>query len=355
MTTKQTEQRKRDHLAPFRKGGVAPQDATTWLEHVRLVHQALTEVDLDVDGLDLTTEFAGKTLRAPLFITGMTGGTAEAREINSGIARVAQDLGLGFGLGSQRAMLERPDLADTYRVRDVAPDILIAGNIGIVQAAAASPVAIRALLSQVGADALCIHLNPAQELLQPEGDRRFAGTVEALGRLVETLDVPIIVKETGAGISREAAARLAALGVCWCDVAGLGGTSWPGVELLRTGTEHDPQRAAFRDWGVPTAAALVELHDTPLTLLASGGIRTGLDLAKVLVLGARVGGMAAPVIQAWFDKGEAGVRGLLEDVIQGLRMAMVLTGSQTLTELRAAPRVLLGPLREWAVQRGGAD
>ncbi len=348
--TEQTEQRKRDHLAPFRTGGVGPREATSWLEHVRLVHQALTDVDFD--GLDLATEFAGKPLRAPLFITGMTGGTAEAREINRGIARVAQGMGLGFGLGSQRAMLERPDLADTYQIRDVAPDILIAGNLGVVQATTATPAALRDMLAQVGADALCVHLNPAQELLQPEGDRRFAGTGEALGRLVEILDVPIIVKETGAGISREAAAKLAEVGVCWCDVAGLGGTSWPGVELLRTGTDGDSQRAAFRDWGIPTAAALVDLHGAPLVFLASGGIRTGLDLAKVLALGARVGGMAAPVIQAWFDGGEVAVQRLLDEVLQGLRAAMVLTDCRTLAELRAAPRVLLGPLREWAIQRG---
>lgn len=350
--TKQTEQRKRDHLAPFRKGGVAPQDATAWFEHVRLVHQALPDANLDE--LDLTAEFAGKTLRAPLFITGMTGGTAEAREINRGMARVAHDFGLGFGLGSQRAMLERPDLADTYLVRDVAPDILVAGNLGLVQAAAVAPAALRHMLAQIGADALCIHLNPAQELLQPEGDRRFAGTREALGRLVETLDVPIIVKETGAGISRETAALLAEVGVRWCDVAGLGGTSWPGVELLRSGADSDPQRVVFRDWGIPTAAALVELEDTSLALLASGGIRTGLDLATALALGARVGGMAAPVIQAWFAGGEAAARRLIEEVLWGLRAVMVLTDCRNLVELRAAPRVLLGPLREWASQRGGS-
>jgi len=345
------EQRKRDHLAPFRLSEVGGGDASTWLEHVRLVPQALTEVDVDV--LDLRTEFADRSLSAPLFIAGMTGGTPEAREINRGIAQVAQELGLGFGLGSQRAMLERPDLDATYQVRDVAPDILIAGNLGIVQAAAASPSEIQALLARVGADVLCVHLNPAQELLQPEGDRRFAGTAAALGRLVEALDVPIIVKETGAGISRETATRLVELGVRWCDVAGLGGTSWPEAELRRAGASDDLQRAAFTDWGIPTAASLVELRDVPLGLMASGGIRTGLDLARALALGARIGGMAAPVIRAWFTGGQPAVRQLLGGVLQGLRVAMTLTGSRTLAELRAAPRVLLGPLAEWAAQRGG--
>lgn len=345
------EQRKRDHLAPFRVAEADPIETSTWLEHVRLVPQALT--DVDVDALDLRTGFAGRSLSAPLFITGMTGGTPEAREINRGIARVAQELGLGFGLGSQRAMLECPDLDATYQVRDVAPDILIAGNLGIVQAAAASPAEIRALLARVGADVLCVHLNPAQELLQPEGDRRFAGTAAALGRLVEALDVPVIIKETGAGLSRETATRLVELGVRWCDVAGLGGTSWPAVELRRTGASDDLQRAAFTDWGIPTAASLVELRDVPLGLMASGGIRTGLDLARALALGARIGGMAAPVIRAWFSGGESAVRQLLVGVLQGLRVAMILTGSRTLEDLQAAPRVLLGPLAEWAAQRGG--
>jgi len=346
-----TEQRKRDHLSSFRTQEVGPTEASTWLEHVRLVHQALTDVDLD--GLDLSTELAGKPLSAPLFVTGMTGGTTEAREINRGIARVAGELGLGFGLGSQRAMLERPELTDTYQVRDVAPDIPVAGNLGIVQVASASTDEIRAMLARLDADVLCVHLNPAQELLQPEGDRRFSGTAEALGRLVDALEIPVIVKETGAGISRETAARLVEIGIRWCDVAGLGGTSWPGVELLRAGAADDPRRAAFRDWGIPTAAALVEVRGLPLRLIASGGIRTGLDLAKAVALGARMGGMAAPVIRAWFGGGETAVRDLLRDVLQGLRVAMALTGSHNLEELRAAPRVLLGPLAEWAAQRGG--
>jgi len=344
-----TERRKREHLALFKEGGVGPRRGSTWLQYVRLVHQALTEVD--AERLDLSTELAGRTLQVPLMITGMTGGTAEARQINRGLAAVAQEMGVGFGLGSQRAMLERPQLAGTYAVRDVAPDIFVAGNLGMVQVARTPTDAIAEMLARVGADALCVHLNPGQELVQREGDRAFAGAAEALARLVQELPLPVIVKETGCGISREVAEQLVRLGVRTCDVAGAGGTSWIGAELMRSGDDDDPERAAFWDWGIPTAAALLELEATPLAVVASGGIRTGVDAARALALGATACGMAAPVIQAWFEGGREDVRALLEDIVAGVRMAMALTGSQTVAELRRAPRVLLGPLREWALQR----
>ena len=347
---KQTEKRKRDHLEPFREGGVSARRATTWFECLSFVHCALPE--LDIDELDLSTSFADHRFRAPLFITGMTGGTPEAGRINRSLAKAAERMGIGFGLGSQRAMLESPELADSYRVRDVAPTVFLAGNLGGAQVAETAVEKIQGLLDDVSADALCVHLNPAQELMQPEGDRRFRGVLRAIGALAGALDRPVIVKEVGAGISREVGLRLRDVGISHIDLAGSGGTSWVGVELKRRGAEEDPNLAAFWDWGVPTAAAVADLADCGLQLIASGGIRTGLDVARALALGATLAGVASPVIQAYFREGETACQRALESIIDGLRTAMLLTGSRTLDELRRAPRVISDPLLNWSRQRG---
>ncbi|RJO70430.1 MAG: type 2 isopentenyl-diphosphate Delta-isomerase [Myxococcales bacterium] len=344
-----TQKRKRDHLEPFRTGGVSARSATTWLEHVRLIHCALPE--LNAASVDLSTVFAGHKFEAPLFITGMTGGTDEARDINRAIAKAAEKFGLAFGLGSQRAMLENPKLADTYTVRDVAPDVFLVGNLGGVQAVSTPVNKIKAMLKDVEASALCIHLNPSQELMQPEGDRDFSGVLDAIANLVEQLDVPVIVKETGAGISRETGLQLKERGVKYLDVSGLGGTSWVGVEVKRREGEANPDLAAFWDWGVPTAAAISDLADSGLELVGSGGIRTGLDAARAIALGAKMAGTASPIIQAYFNAGESGVKTALDSILAGIRAAMVLTGSRNLTDLRKTPRIITGPLLEWTVQR----
>jgi isopentenyl-diphosphate delta-isomerase len=343
--TDQTSQRKRDHLQPFRQGGVGARSATTLLECVLLEHRALPE--LAEDELELGAELAGHRFAAPLFITGMTGGTAEAAAINCALARVAERLGIGFGLGSQRAMPEDPSLAAGYDVRAAAPRVFVAGNIGAVQLRRLAPSAVRDMLDRVGANALCVHLNAAQEMMQPEGDRDFRGLGDAIGRVVQELDRPVIVKETGAGISRAVGLELGRLGVRHLDVAGAGGTSWVGVELQRAGREAETEGLAFWDWGVPTAASLVGLADSGLELIGSGGIRTGLDVARAIALGARLCGMAGPVIGAYFQGGEQAAEQLLRGVLRGLRTAMLLTGSRTLGELRAAPRRIAPPLADW--------
>ncbi len=343
------ESRKQEHLAPFRGDGVPSRGATTWLECVHLVHRALPEQH--ADEVDVSTIFAGRPFSAPLFVTGMTGGTAEAAAINRGIARVAGRLGIGFGLGSQRAMLADPRLASTYQVRDAAPDVFLAGNIGGTQLASTPLDQVREMLDRVGADALCVHLNPAQEMVQPEGDRDFRGVSEAIEDAVRGLGKPVIVKEVGAGISREVAERLRDLGVRHLDVAGVGGTSWVGAELVRRGGDPDPEAAAYWDWGIPTAAALAEVADLGFETIASGGIRNGLDVARSIALGATLAGTASPVIQAWFRGGEQAVADCLTGMIDGLKMAMVLPGSRNLADLRAAPRVITGGLLEWMRQR----
>jgi isopentenyl-diphosphate delta-isomerase len=323
--------------------------ATTWLEHVHLVHQALPE--LDYGSVDLTTTFAGHSFGAPLFITGMTGGTPEAARINRAIAAAAGKCGAGFGLGSMRAMLENPELADTYRVRDCAPGLFVAGNIGGTQLLRYDVDRIGRAVEAVGADALCVHLNPAQELVQPEGDRDFRQVVDAIGRVVRDLKKPVIVKETGAGMSREVVTRLAGVGVGYVDVAGVGGTSWVGVETMRQGGEADPEMMAFWDWGLPTAAAIGEAAGCGVEIIASGGVRTGLDAARALAMGATLAGVAAPILNAYFSGGQAGCERAMNKMIDGIRMAVSLTGSGSIERLKQTPRVITGPLLDWMRQR----
>lgn len=248
-------------------------------------------------------------------------------------------------------MMEDSGTAGSYRVRSVAPRVFLAGNLGSVQAAATPVRKVRELLRDVGADALCVHLNPAQEMLQPEGDRGFTGVLRAIGALAHELKVPVIVKETGAGLSRQVALRLRGVGVRHLDVAGTGGTSWVGAEIRRRNGEADPHLSSFWDWGIPTAAALSEVHGLGMEVIGSGGIRTGLDAARAIRLGAQVIGIAAPLLAAYFKDGERGVRREIDALLHGLRTAMVLTGSHTLADLSMAPVVILGDLLEWRRQR----
>lgn len=351
--TPPTERRKREHLDLFRGERGATTAGSPWFECVHLVHQALPE--MAAGEVVVSTTFAGRVFEAPLFITGMTGGTEEARDINRGLARVASRLGIAFGVGSQRAMIENTALVETYRVRAAAPDVFLAGNIGATQLARLPLPRIREALDLIEADALCVHLNPAQEMAQPEGDRDFRGVVGAIAEAVAGLGRPVIVKEVGCGLSREAGRTLRAAGVRWVDVAGTGGTSFVRVETERGGVMGDPEWAALDAWGIPTAAALTEVAGLGFEVIASGGVRTGIHAAKAVALGARMVGVAAPVIQAWFRAGEEEVERWLRRLIEGLRTAMVLTGCRTLDDLARAPRVLTGPIAEWVRARRSGD
>jgi isopentenyl-diphosphate delta-isomerase len=345
-------ERKRSHLDLCGESEVEFTGKTTLFEEVDLVHDALPE--LAVAEVDVGTQFLGKRLRAPLLITGMTGGTTEAREINQALARVAEEHAIAFGLGSQRAMHRSPELAYTFEVRKHAPTTLVLANLGIVQAATMATAEIERLARTVGADAVCIHLNPAQELIQPGGDRDFRGGLAALGRLVRELPLPVVVKETGCGLSRRVGERLVAAGIRVADVSGAGGTSWVKVEALRAGETGRELGHVFADWGIPTAAALLGLRGLDLALVASGGIRTGLDVAKAIALGARVAGVALPVFRAYREGGARAAEHFIEQLAAGLRTTMVLTGSRDLGALGRAP-VVVGPrLRDWVTAGGGA-
>ena len=343
--------RKADHLAITASGAGAFRRGSL-LDDVHLVHQALPE--LDADYIDLTTRFAESNHTAPLMLTGMTGGTEEASAINKQLAVVAQTLGLPFGLGSMRAMVVKPELAWTYQVRDVAPNVFLLGNFGVVQAAQMTTNEVRTALANVGANALCIHLNPAQEIAQPGGDRDFRGGLAAIGRLQSELGLPIVVKETGCGLSPRVVRALDDANVGAIDISGAGGTSWVAVEAQRsapTSTENAVGQD-FWDWGIPTAVAIAwaALQKPRASLIASGGIRTGLDAARALALGADLVGVAQPVLRALKEGGPAMAEQYLLGLIAGIRAACLLTDSSGPKQLRYAQRVLGGDLSRWLAQ-----
>ena len=338
--------RKADHIE-VAASGAADFERTTLLEQVHLVHQALPE--LAIADLDLGVELCGRRLRAPIVITGMTGGTSAASAINRDLARAAAEAGVAMGVGSQRAMDELPELEATFQVRDVAPDLTLIGNLGVVQAAAMGPHRVFELGKRIGADAMAIHLNPAQEMIQERGDRDFRGAIDTIARLVEVASLPILVKETGCGLSREACARLKAVGVTTVDVSGAGGTSWVAVEARRAAAGGPAAALGHElwDWGLPTAVATVAAVSEGLTAVASGGLRTGSDVARALALGARAGGLAAPALRAQRAGGVDGVRRFLDELVTSLRTVMLLCGVRTPDELARAPRHLGAPLRAW--------
>ncbi|MBS2027806.1 MAG: type 2 isopentenyl-diphosphate Delta-isomerase [Deltaproteobacteria bacterium] len=343
-----TSRRKDAHLDLAASGPVEPEHSSTLLEHVHLVHDALP--DLALSDVDLSTTFLGKRLRAPLLVTGMTGGSERAAAVNRDLAWAAEKAGVAFGLGSQRAMSESPEWTASYRVREQAPTTVILGNIGLAQARKLGPQGCSELIERIGADGLCLHLNPAQELAQPEGDRDFRGGLDAVRALANELGERLIVKETGCGLSPAVAKRLVDAGVKAVDVSGAGGTSWVRVEALRAHGHSARLGEEFATWGIPTAAAVAasaKALNGKATIIAAGGIRTGLDAAKALALGANLAGLALPIFRAQQQGGREGAAEEILHVVDGLARALLLTGSRTPAELRAKPRVLAGALNDW--------
>ncbi len=349
VTSPEIVNRKRSHFDLCAHHDVEFRDKTTLLEDVELIHQPLIETALEE--IDLSVEVLGKRLNYPLIITGMTGGAEEVGRFNREIAALADRMGIGFGVGSQRAMLRHPELKRTFQVRDVAPDVLLLGNIGVAQARGMSAREVAQLAEEIGADAMCIHLNAAMEIIQENGDHDFRGSLDGIERLIRESPLPIIVKETGCGFARESGIRLAEAGVKWIDVSGAGGTSWVGVETIRNrALRHLGE--AFWDWGIPTAASVCELRALDLNLIASGGIRTGLQAAKCLALGAKVAGVALPVLRAYVSGGITGAEVFLKSFGDELRVALMLCGAAKVGDLTPDHAVIGGRLLEWVKQRG---
>jgi isopentenyl-diphosphate Delta-isomerase len=340
----ETVERKRSHLDLCLREDVEAAGKTTLLEHVELVHDSLPE--LAVDDLDCSQRWLGKRIEAPLVITGMTGGTDEAFAVNRDLAAIAEEFGIAFGVGSQRVMQRVPESEWTFRVREFAPSTVLLANIGLGQARSMPMAEFERLVDVLAADALCVHLNVAQEIVQPEGDRDFRGGLAMFRRLARGLAVPVIAKETGCGLSRAVALRLKDAGVRHLDVSGAGGTSWIRIEALRSDAAA-PLGEQFRDWGIPTAASLLQVQGLGLTLVASGGIRDGLDVAKAIALGASLAGVALPVYQAYRRDGVEGARRVVRLLVDGLRAAMLLTGSRRLADLRRAETVIGPVLATW--------
>lgn len=342
-------ERKRSHFELCASQHVEFRHKTTLFEDVELIHQPLTETALET--IDLSVRVMGKRLNYPVLITGMSGGTEETGRFNRDIAALADRLGIGFGVGSQRVMLTRPEVKETFQVREVAPNVLLLGNIGIAQARELKSSELSSLITDIQADALCVHLNTAMEIIQEKGDHDFRGSLSAIARVVDELTPSkVIIKETGCGFARETGKRLAEVGVKWIDVSGAGGTSWVGVETLRNRALKNLGEA-FWDWGVPTAASLCELTDLNLNLIASGGMRSGMQAAKALALGARLVGVALPVLRAYLQSGVAGVEAFLHDFCLELRAAVMLCGCARLEDLTPERAIIGGRLLEWATQR----
>lgn len=295
----QISSRKSDHIRINLEEDVSS-GLTTGLERYRFNHQALPELNLEE--VDLGLNIFGRHLNAPILISSMTGGTEEAARINATLAEAAQFTGVAMGLGSQRAAIEHPELVHTFQVRRRAPDILLFANLGAIQLNYKYGVdQCRQAVDMIEADALILHLNALQEAVQPEGDTRFAGLLSKIESVCRSLRVPVIVKEVGWGISEQAASQLAGAGVAAIDVAGAGGTSWTQVEKHRSKNESQARlAAAFIEWGNPTAESILNVSQAApeVMIFASGGLRTGLDIAKCIALGARLGGMAGPFLKA---------------------------------------------------------
>ena len=336
--------RKADHIQLCIDGDVGFKTKTTLFEEVDFLHNALPE--LHVNDIDLRSEFAGQPLKAPLFIAAMTGGVDRAETINRDLASVAQDLGIGFAFGSQRPLLTHGITAG-YTVRDVAPDIPLLGNLGLVQAVQASTTEIESLIEQSGLSALCIHLNPAMEVVQPEGDEDFRGGLKCLARLVKELSIPVVVKETGCGLSSHVGSLCKDLGIRSVDISGAGGTSWVAVETHRAIDHKRSLGEQFWDWGIPTAASVVQTAEQGLEVCSTGGMRNGLMVAKAIAMGASCGGLARVVLQAYADGGKDGAKEFLEITIQEIRIAMLLTGSKNISELQSQPLILGDRLLKW--------
>jgi isopentenyl-diphosphate Delta-isomerase len=330
-----TVQRKAEHIRICLESDVQFKTQGSGFDRYQFTHSCLPE--LDYQEIDLTTNLLGKQLGAPILISSMTGGTQQAKEINYRLAEAAQVYKLAMGVGSQRVAIEKPDVADTFQVRKIAPDILLLANLGAVQLNYRYGIdeCLRAV-ELLEADALILHLNPLQECIQPHGDTNFGGLLDRIATVCQQLPVPVIIKEVGNGISASMAQQLIAAGVRGIDVAGAGGTSWAKVESERAQTALQRRLGeTFGDWGIPTTECITTIRQIAptLPLIASGGVRNGLDIAKAIALGADVAGLALPFLQA-ADSSTAAVAELVQILMAEIQTVLFCTGNANLAVLK---------------------
>lgn len=336
--------RKLEHLWLCRNYDVEYKHKRTGFQDIELIHKALPQINKEE--IDISSSFLGKKLKAPIIITAITGGHPKSQKINQELAKAAEKLNIGMGVGSQRAAMENPDLKSTYTVvREEAPSTFIIGNIGAPQIEYADKAA-----EMMDFDAMAIHLNPLQEAIQPEGDVNATKYLQFIDQACENLNLPVIVKETGTGLKGRDAQALEAAGAAAIDVAGAGGTSWAAVESYRS--KDASLGNLFWDWGIPTAISTVEVtQSVEIPVISSGGIRNGLDGAKALALGAKCVGIALPLLKKAYHGHEA-VISYIENFIEELKVAMYLVGAASLNDLSKTDLVIRGSTREWLRERG---
>jgi len=343
------ERKKEGILIPLTKD-VQARRTSNYLEYVKLIHNALPE--MDYDSVETSCTFLGHKLSAPIIIDCMTGGTSEAIKINSRLGQLAEKFGLAMGLGSQRAGLRNAQLAETYAIaRNNAPSAFLIANIGGAQLSKGMTIdEIARIIEMIKANALAIHLNPLQELVQPEGEPKYKGVLDRIKEIVDAFDLPIIVKEVGAGISRDVGEKLELAGVSAINIAGSGGTSWAAVEKHRAESASNSTKAKlgelFWDWGIPTALSLVEIKQVvKIPVIASGGLRDGMEVSKCIVLGADACGMAFPFLKKAAESLDS-LYSFTESLVAELKGTMFLVGAQNLHDLRTVRYIITGRLKE---------
>lgn len=348
-----TSKRKIEHLKLCAESPVESRKVSAGFEDVTLIHRALPE--LNMDKLDLSINLLGKRLQAPFLIASITGGHPDTIPVNAALAAAAEELGVGIGVGSQRAAIDDPAQVESFRiVREKAPNTFVYGNVGAAQIREYGVERVEKLVEMVDADALAIHLNFLQEAIQPEGDRDATGCLDMIKEICSVLGKPVIIKETGAGISREDALLLQKAGASAIDVGGAGGTSWAGVEVYRARESGDSASEhlgeLFWDFGIPTVASIIESR-VSLPIIATGGVRTGVDIAKSIALGASAASAALPFVGPALEGKKSVVR-VLSRMLDEFRVAMFLCGCANIKDLCRAPVVVTGWTLEYLSQRG---
>jgi isopentenyl-diphosphate delta-isomerase len=352
----ETRKRKAEHIRVSLHKNVQAREATTGFENVHFIHKALPEIDKQK--IDLSAKIFDHKFDAPLIVGAITGGTFEATKINSALAEAVEELGLGMGVGSQRAALEDKSLGKTFAIaRKKAPTAFLIANIGGVQLVNGYGIReAKKAIEMIEADAIAIHLNSLQEAVQPEGQTNFRGILEKISELAQELEKPIIAKETGAGMAAEEAKKFESAGVKGLDISGAGGTSFAAVEYYRA----EKQRTSFQhalgnvfwDWGIPTAVSLVEVSQTvKIPVIASGGLRSGLEVAKALALGASLASLSHPLLQAAI-KGAKETMNVFSLLIEELKTSMFLVGADSIQALQKVPIVITAETAEWLRLRG---